>query len=427
MLTRILARHPWAAGLTAVILAAWATRVSPLSDPLGGALPGAWQLHRTLAYALLAPLVTVWDQIAMLPISRLTGLLAGLGLAYLAWRIRVRLRHRLRWHRAVLRELWGLAVAVAAFLGFVLVGLTWHARPVARLAGLGVDELTVEIHSHTNASHDVQGVLVEGFDAAASRAWHERAGVDLLFITDHNTTRGWNLHRGELPLERTQLCPGVELSAHGAHVVVLGTPLPESEQPYRGAPGNRARLFAEIAAAPGAVAIASLPEYRGQAEQFIAEGVRGFEITSASPKGGELPRVERDSIIALARRHGLLLVGAGDQHGYGATPMVWNVLRLPGWRTADGPPCAGVVAQFRSGGPETVRIVERTRLRVDSVLPWILTPLGVFWLAWSTASAPVVLGWLAWIWIAARAAAWYRTQQRRHHDAAVATVNSRRR
>ena len=412
--------------MTLVILVAWAIRVPPLSDPLGGALPAAWRLHTPLGYAILAPLVTLWDQIAMLPIGRLTGLLAGLGLLYLGWRVRVRLGNRTRWPRAVLRELWVLVVAVAGFVTFILLGLAWHARPVARLAGLGADELTVEIHSHTNASHDVHGFLVAGFDVAASREWHERSGVDLLFITDHNTTRGWNLFRGDLPLERTQVCPGIELSVHGAHVVVLGTPLPESQQPYRGSPEHRARLFAEIAVTPGAVAIASLPEWRNQAEQFIAEGVRGFEITSASPKGNELPRAERDSVITLARRHGLFLVGAGDQHGYGATPMVWNVMRIPGWRTGEGPPCAGVVAQFRSGGPETVQIVERARLRADSAPPWILTPLGVLWLAWATASVPVVLGWLAWIWAAAWAGAWHRRRQRCRHEAAVATLVSRR-
>lgn len=413
--------------MTLAILAAWAAPVVPLTDPLGAALPVGWHLHRSVGYALLAPLVTVWDQIAMLPISRLTGLLAGLGVVFLAWRIRVRRARRVRWPRAVLGECGVLVVAVTGFLCFVLLGLTWHARPVARLAGLAADELTVEIHSHTNASHDVRGFLVQGFDAAASREWHERAGVDLLFITDHNTTLGWSRFRSPLSQPRTQVCPGIELSAHGAHVVVLGEPLPESQQPYRGAPENRARLFAEIAASPGAVAIASLPEYRGQVEQFLAEGARGLEITSASPKGNELPRVERDSIIALARRHDLLLVGAGDQHGYGATPMVWNVMRQPGWRTGEGPPCAAVVSQFRSGGPETVRIVERARLRADSGLPWILTPLGVLWMAWVTASGPVALGWLVWVWVAALAGSRYRTLERRRHEAAVAILMAPRR
>ena len=419
-------RYRLAAAATALILLATLVSVPAISDPLGAPLPEGWHLHKPAGYLLLAPLVTLWDQIAMLSISRLTGFLAGLGLWYLAWRLRVRLTRQVRWPQAVLRELWVAAVAVAGFLGFVLLGLTWHARPVARLAGLAVDEATVEIHSHTNASHDVRGFLVEGFDAAASRDWHERAGVDLVFITDHNTTRGWSLFRGDLPLARTQICPGIELSAHGAHVVVLGEPLPASQQPYRGSPEDRARLFAEIAASPGAVAIASLPEYRGQVEQFIAEGVRGFEITSASPKGNEFPRAERDSVIALARRHGLLLVGAGDQHGYGATPMVWNVMQVPGWRTGERPPCAAVVSQFRSGGPETVRIAERARLRADSALPWILTPLGVLWMAWATASLPVALSWLAWIWMAALAGSWYRSQQRRRHEAAVATLIPRR-
>jgi hypothetical protein len=425
-LQRLISRHPWATALAVAVVVAWSLPVPPLTDPLGAPLPPAWYLHHPIGYAILAPLGTLWDQLTMLPISRLTGFLAGLGLLFLTWRIRVRLTHRVRWPRAVLRECWVAAVSLAGFVGCLLLGLTWHARPVARLAGLAVDDLTVEIHSHTNASHDVRGWPVSGFDAAASRDWHERAGVDLVFITDHNTTRGWSSFRGDLSPGRTQLCPGIELSAHGAHVVVLGEPLPASQQPYRGSADARARLFAEIAASPGAVAIASLPEYRGQTEQFLAEGVRGFEITTASPKGNEFPRIGRDSVIALARRHGLLLVGAGDQHGYGATPMVWNVMRLPGWRTGEGPPCAAVVSQFRSGGPETVRIVERTRVRADSALPWLLTPLGVLWLAWATASLPVAIGWLVWIWMTALAGSWYRTQQRRRETAIAALILRRR-
>ncbi|HUG27036.1 MAG TPA: hypothetical protein VMK53_01970, partial [Gemmatimonadales bacterium] len=146
--------------------AAWALPLPRLTDPLGAPLPAGWHLYSPVGYAILAPLVTLWDQIAMLPISRLTGFLTGLGLVYMAWRIRIRLSRRVRWPRAVLRELWVAAVTLAGFVGFVLLGLIWHARPVARLAGLGADEATVEIHSHTNASHDVRGVLVQGFDAA---------------------------------------------------------------------------------------------------------------------------------------------------------------------------------------------------------------------------------------------------------------------
>ena len=407
---------------TAVILVAQATRMPALSDPTGVTLPSNWALHTPTLTALLAPLTTLWDGVSMLSRSRLSGFLLGLGLIYLGWRTIVRLRRPVAVMAAVGREAVVAMSTLAWFVAFVAVGLAWNTRPSVRLAGLHADDLTVEVHAHTNASHDVRSWPVAEFDAAASLAWHRRAGVDLVFITDHNTTRGWNLALAGSQRGESWLCPGVEVSAHGAHVVVLGQPLPADSAGYRGGPERRAALFREIAAAPQAVAIASLPEYRGQVAEFIAEGVHGFEIVNASPKGNAFPRTERDSVIAAARRHGLALVGTGDQHGYGATPMAWNVMRLPGWRMRSDPPCATIVAALRSGGPDAVRIVERARVRVDSPLPLFLTPVGVLWVAWATMSPGSVLAWLVWIWGGAMARRSVLEFLRRRRTAAIMTT-----
>lgn len=421
-LSALVRRHPVAAVLSGMLLMGWAVPVTPLSIATGDSVPSGWMLHRGVAYALLAPLVTLWDQVSLLSLSRLRGFLAGLLLLFLAWRIVTHLRRRphrrLRWaHEAGV-----LVLALAGLLVFVASGALWHSRPMARLAGLGMDDLVAEIHAHTSHSHDVRGGLTAGFDVAMSRRWHERAGFDVVFITDHNTTRGWEQFRDSLGTELTRVCPGIEISTHEAHVLVLGDGLPRDAAPYRGSVEGRARLLADIAAAPEAVSIASLPEYRGQAERFAAEGVHGFEIVSASPKGNELTRVERDSVVALARRLGLALVGAGDQHGYGATPMVWNVIRMPGWRMADGGPCAPLVARFRSGGPDAAVVVERTRLRPDHALPMVLTPLGVVWMAWATASPAVLAGWLGWIWAATAVMSWWRARRGRAEPAIAQAI-----
>lgn len=369
-----------------------------LSDPLGAPLPAGWQLRTPGLYTALAPFFSLWDNIAMLSRTRLSGFLVGGALAYVGWRVAVRLGRRVRLARAILAEVGSLLAGLAALLLFVGVGMAWNTRPSRVLAGLSTDELTVEIHSHTSASHDVRRWPVAGFDAEANRQWHQRAGVDLLFVTDHNTTAGWRVDAPEPLPGVTHLCPGIEISAAGAHVVVLGAPLPPDPAAYRGAAGNRARLFAEVARSSGAVAIASLPEYRGRAPDFAAEGVAGFEIVNASPKGNDISRPERDRVIALARGRGLVLVATGDQHGYGATPMAWNVVRSPAWRRSPANLCALVVARLRSGSPAAVRIAERTRLRPDHWLPGPLTPLGVVWLAWATLSPAAALSWVAWIW-----------------------------
>ncbi|MDZ4673283.1 MAG: hypothetical protein SGI84_02450 [Gemmatimonadota bacterium] len=391
-------RLRWPLALTAGLLLAQTFPIGVLSDPLGVPLDPAWRLDSPWLYTLGAPLFSLWDNVAMLSRSRLTGFLLGLAVAYLAWRLLERRVRRVRMRRIVLEEFRSLILALAGLALFVGVGMAWNTRPARRLIGLGGDELTVEIHSHTNVSHDVKSWPVSSFDAEASLQWHQRAGVDVLFVTDHNLTTGWERLGPTHDSGGVQACPGIEISAYGAHVVVLGTPLPADPAAYRGSIENRSRLFAEVAATPGAVAIASLPEYRGEAADFLSEGAGGFEIVNASPKANEFTRVERDSTVALARAHGATLVAAGDQHGYGATPMAWNVLLEPGWRRLGGALCATVVARFKAGGPEAVRMVERTRLRPDHWLPGFLTPLGVLWLAWATLPLAGAVSWLAWIW-----------------------------
>lgn len=392
-------RFRGAIALSLGVVLAQVAGIPVLSDPLGAPIPEEWRLGTPWPYTLGAPLFSLWDNVAMLSRSRLSGFLLGLAVAYLAWRTAARLRRRAGARAVVAEEVTAMVLALAGLLLFVGLGMAWNTRPARHLAGLAHDrELTLELHSHTNVSHDVRSWPVAGFDVAASQRWHRRAGVDVLFITDHNLTTGWE-RLG--PAERAgepRVCPGLEISAHGAHVVVLGTPLPAEPAAYRGSVENRARLFAEVAATPGAVAIASLPEYRGKAAEFGAEGAGGFEIVNASPKANEVSRSERDSVVALARAQGAVVVAAGDQHGYGATPMAWNVVREPGWRQLGEGLCGRLVGRLKHDGVAAVQVVERTRLRPDHPLPGFLTPLGVVWLAWGTVAVPGALSWLAWIW-----------------------------
>jgi hypothetical protein len=174
-----------------------------------------------------------------------------------------------------------------------------------------------------------------------------------------------------------------------------------------------------VAESPHLVAIASLPEYRGRARAFADEGVGGFEIVNASPEANDISRPERDSVIALARARGLALVAAGDQHGYGATPMAWTVVIAPGWRRQGADPCALVVHRLRTAGPAALRIAERTRLRPDHWLPGPLTPLGVLWVTWATLNPTLALAWLAWIWLIALGRTAFRDALRRRRTRAI--------
>ena len=391
MIRRRVARAAVPLLFTAGLLAARLTAAPALSDPVAGAAPAGLRLDVPWLYIGLAPLFTLWDGVSMLSMSRLRGLLLGLALLYLLWRGgRAAWRGRLSWRH----ELAAFAITLALFAAFVVTGALWH-RPMLALDGTGRDDVVVDFHSHTNASHDVRDTWMHGFDAEANRRWHARAGFDAAFITDHNTPSRDDTAR------RPALCAGIEVSAWRAHVVLLGGSLPVDRGRYNSSLDELLGLLRGSETAYGALSVASLPEYErnhwGRLDRLVAAGLDGFEVVNAAPRANELTRARRDSVIALARRHGHLAVGVSDSHGWGATSMVWNLVHVPGWRGRPGEVCAAVLRELRRGLP-AVRVVERHRLRADAGWPQWLTPLGVVWETWRGMGWPLAAAWLVWVW-----------------------------
>jgi hypothetical protein len=347
----------------------------------------------------------------MLSMTRLHGFLAGLAMLYLVWRGGRLLQSRVLWsdrrpaRHPVRRELVLLVGTLAGFALFVAAGLLWH-RPMAALAGAGADRVVFDMHSHTNASHDVGGPM-RGFDAGANLRWHRRAGFDAVFLTDHNTLAA------PAPAAGTPVaCPGIEVSAWKAHIVLLGDSVPVDRRLYNGSLEGLRALLRTSDSAYGALSVLSLPEYErnhwGRLEELLADGADGLEVVNASPKANEFSRAHRDAVIALARRADRFVVGASDSHGWGATSMVWNVMRVPGWRDRPAEVCQAVLAGLR-GGFGSSSIVERHRLRADSRWPVLLTPVGVVWETWRAMGWMLTLSWAAWVWLLWAAA------RRRYH------------
>lgn len=367
-----------------------------LFDPTGGTLSPGLHLHAPWPYVLLAPLFTLWDGVSMLSMSRLTSFLLGLAIFYALWRI----VHALRcawWHRpwSWRREVATFAASFAALIAFVALGMLWH-RPMIALAGVDPNDIVADFHSHTSVSHDVRGTLMRGFDVGANLRWHRRAGFDAVFITDHNTVEGLG-HPGGRPAR----CAGIEVSAWQAHVVLLGDSLPVDRSLYNGSLDELKRLLATSDSAYGARSVLSLPEYErnhwNRLDSLVSAGADGFEIVNAAPKAAELGRARRDSVIALARLRNRFVVGVSDSHGWGATSLVWNLVRSPGWRAA-GDPCGSVLARLHNGF-SAVQVVERHHLAADSWWPLWLTPAGVVWETWRQLGALLLASWLVWIWI----------------------------
>jgi hypothetical protein len=398
--------------LTLGLLAARILRGPALMDPRGDDLPSSVRLSYPILHLFFSPLFDMWDGVSLLSMSRLEGFLAGLALAFLCWRLaRAWLRRKMDPDAGppigLVREIGVLGLALVMLLLFVAGGMLWH-RPMVALSGVPAGMAAVDFHSHTTASHDVEG-LMEGYDAESNRRWHARAGFDAAFITDHNTVDGfpaeWS-HVGS-----TLLCPGIEVSGWRAHIVLLGATEAVDRTPYTDSLAGVLQLLRE-SRARGLVAIASLPEYdRNHWENlalFVSAGVSGFEIVNASPKANEFSQARRDSIIALAGTNDLLLLAVTDSHGWGATVLAWNLVRIPGWNPASPGACDRLIGSLQAGGTESVQIAERHHLRAESWWPWLLTPVGVVWESWRALTLLQAVSWLAWIWLAGTVRAYRR-------------------
>ncbi|HZA99304.1 MAG TPA: hypothetical protein VE399_11030 [Gemmatimonadales bacterium] len=402
--------------LTLVLLAARVAAVPALSDPVSGTIPSSLTLSVPALYLVLAPLFTMWDGISMLSMTRLKGFLTGLVIFYLVWRllhwmgVRRRGPGRGRWVTRWLREVGVLAASFILLLTFLVVGALWH-RPMLSLTGATPGDRVVDFHSHTNASHDVAGTLMQDFDAEANLRWHSRAGFDAAFITDHNVVSGESRVRSRESgvgsresrgaTRETVLCPGIEVSAWRAHIVLLGDTLPVDRRRYNRSLESLLQLLETSERAYGSLSVASLPEYRRnhwtRLDTLIRAGLDGFEIVNASPKANELTRAERDTVIDLARAHNRSVLGVSDSHGWGATSMVWNLVSMPPTTPPAGV-CGAVLDRLRNGF-EAVRVVERHRLRPDSWWPMALTPLGMVWETWRSMGWPLTGSWVLWIWL----------------------------
>jgi hypothetical protein len=398
--------------LTVILLAARLAATPALSDPVEGAAEPSLHLATPGLYLLLAPVFTLWDGVSMLSMSRLEGFLLGLGILYLVWRIARAVRRRRTGSSTRrfwwLRELGILAISISLLLAFLIIGALWH-RPMLSLAGVPSDKRVVDFHSHTNVSHDVRNTWMRRFDAEANLRWHARAGFDATFITDHNVASRPVASRQSPGAGRrsrkaaggTVLCPGSEVSAWRAHIVLLGDTLPVDRGRYNGSLGGLLDLLRTSESRYGSLSIASLPEYRRnhwhRLDTLAQAGLDGFEVVNASPKANELTRTERDTVIALARARDRFVVGVSDSHGWGATSMVWNLVSVPP-ATFSARICGVVLYQLRNGF-EAVRVIERHRLRPEAWWPLALTPVGMVWATWRSMGWPLTASWILWIWL----------------------------
>ena len=361
----LLRRHPIALALVALVLLSGLSPLPPLVDAVSGAPPPDADLVRPGLYTVLAPISNVLDALTFLTVDRAKVFLLTWMFALALWGGLGRGSIR----RRILTALLGsLAVPV---LGAAAVLLP---RPVPRLVTADSTLAVIDYHAHTAVSHDGR----RHWSLEDLARWHAAQGFEASYVTDHDIVFDSPPRTEDL----IRLLPAVEWSVDGQHVVALGPVTPIERAAFSRDTRAALGLFAELHR-EGAIGIASLPEYWRNAwdalDAFVAAGVDGFEIVNCAPKAIGFTAAARNRVLALARGHDLLVVGASDNHGWGKVTCVWN-LSSPG---AHGYRANRVIAR-----PIALAQGEWQPWTAAFTQPWLMLQ----GLSWSERSS-----WITWI------------------------------
>ena len=355
-------RHPIALMVVLLVLASALVPLPSLVDAVTGFPPGDAELVRPTLYVALAPLSTTLDALTFLSIERARWALAVWAVAL----VLISARHsgsRLRRVGQALAGLFTLVLLVAATL--VL------PRPVARLDTEARAVTVIDYHAHTEASHDGR----KGWTSDRLARWHARQGFEASYVTDHNL-----VFPGASSV--IELLPGAEWSVHRQHVIALGSTAAIDRDRFHGTTQRMLGIFGALDR-QGVVSIAALPEYWrnhwADLDAVVSAGANGFEIVDCAPKALGFPPAARRRVIALARRHDLVLVGASDNHGWGAATCVWNL------------------AAAGAGGLGSNRVIARSIALAQGEGPAWAAAVTQPWLMFQTLSWSERVSWLTWV------------------------------
>jgi hypothetical protein len=405
----------WAGGLTALLIAGAIWPVAPLRDAATGAATDA-RLHLSPAFVVLAPLNNTLDALSLLSVREHAAVLVTLVAAYGAWRFSVSWSGRGA-DRGAVHEVQLLAIALVSLIAVYATGAL-VSRPMAaiELPARDSDLVTIDFHSHTNASHDGR----KWFTPERNRAWHQAAGFDAAYISDHFTFAGADAGVRANPAHAghgTVVFSAIECLEGGEHVNVLGVTSADYAL-FNGRYLAPAAVDAAISAGrTPPVIIQTIPGPLGRVPRPGMAGVvpvRAIEISDAAPRGLSDSDRNRTRILALADSLGLAIIAGSDNHGWGRTAAAWSVMRVPGWRALAPLALENKIENaIRSDGRRAVRVIERTRpvwptdTAAQGISGWVSIAIGAprflaqfVWQLAATRSWPERVSWLAWLWAA---------------------------
>jgi predicted metal-dependent phosphoesterase TrpH len=414
----------WAIGLTAALAAGAIWPIAPLREGDTRAAVTDGRLRLSPGFLAIAPVNNTLDALSLLSVREHATVLLTL-LVVFVWRrvqsARRQSRRATQRGRRRDRALRELAVAAGALVALFIVyaAMILAPRPMAALAfsPADSDQVAIDFHSHTSASHDGR----PGFTAERNRAWHRDAGFNVAYVTDHFTFDGAEAGGRANPARAdggTVLLSGIECLEGGEHVNVLGV----TSADYGMFHGRYLAADAvDAAVRAGRSAPLVLQTIPGPLDRVPRPGmsrlvpVNAIELSDGAPRGLSSSDRDHARILRLADSLNLTLVAGSDNHGWGRTAAGWSVIRIAGWRRLTPSDLERRIEDvIRTGAPHAGRVVERTRPiwagRPDAhgVAAWVgvagdtVSFLAQFsWQMVATRSWPERISWLVWIWVVA--------------------------
>jgi len=395
-----------AGAITLLVLLSWIAAASPVRDALTlASVPGV-RLVRPFWYVVLAPACDVLDALTLLSVPQNLALIVSLVVIYVLWRIA-------RWSagrrsgsrpvlRAVLRELRLALRALGVLVAVYGIGIV-APRPMAALRVSDPDAVIVDVHSHTNFSHDGRA----DFSPRVNRAWHQAAGFDVAYITDHRSFDGAAEAMGLNPRvsgDSIVMLSGLEFVMHNSHLIALGITAPDERWLY--VDRRKAHPGWPPPIRPPPVLIQTIPENLDNLpppDSTGTPGVLAIELSDGAPRGIAQAQRDRARILHLSDSLHLALVAASNNHGWGRTAVAWSVLRIPGWRALTPDSLDNAIQQrIRTARRQAVQVIERRSPSADrSRVALAATLPAVAWNLFVTLSPMERVSWIVWAWIIA--------------------------
>lgn len=375
--------------LLLVVSAIWSEL--PLRDAVSMQPLGNFTLYFDMYYLLLAPWLNILDLMTSLSLTQHMAWILSLWLLgiYISFKF-------FRCYKPKLHQFW--VALIALLLGFAAM-LSIYAvvmlvpRPMAMLVVPEQDMLVVDFHSHTDASHDAN----KSFDAEDNRWWHEYAGFDAVFVTDHSTFEGVEVgkaNNANQAKDGVQLMDGVEVFHKGGHILALCAKYIVQK--------NGEYLWQKHGDEPCVpLLVQALPAPMSDSDtRFRERDIQAIEINDGAPLGLEEIK-HREYLKNTAKRLNIAVVSGSDNHGWAYTAVGWSVLRIQGWKTMDANQLAlAITDKIRKQGFSAVQVVERnTLLPATTMLGHIMMPFKLVWHMFQTLSWAERLSWLAWLFL----------------------------